>query len=53
MEHIFNVAISMDDDRIKETVANKAEREIIANLTREVGCVIFQKVHFRSVGCSS
>ena len=43
MEHIFNVAISMDDDRIKETVANKAEKEIMANLTREVGCVIFQK----------
>ena len=43
MEHIFNVAISMDDDRIKETVANKAEKEIIANLTREVGRVIFEK----------
>ena len=43
MEHIFNVAISMDDDRIKETVANKAEKEIMANLTREVGRVIFQK----------
>ena len=43
MEHIFNVAISMDDERIKETVANKAEKEIIANLTREVGRIIFQK----------
>jgi hypothetical protein len=43
MEHIFNVAISMDDDRIKETVANKAEKEIMANLTREVGRVIFEK----------
>lgn len=43
MEHIFNVAISMDDDRIKETIANKAEKEIMANLTREVGRVIFEK----------
>lgn len=43
MEHIFNIAINMDDERIKETVANKAEKEIMANLTREVGRVIFQK----------
>lgn len=43
MEHIFNVAISMDDDHIKETVANKAEKVIMANLTREVGRVIFEK----------
>lgn len=46
MEHIFNVAISMDDDRIKETVANKAEKEIMANLTREVGRVIFEKTSY-------
>lgn len=43
MEHIFQVAISMDDDRIKESVAQKAEREITANLTKEVGRVIFEK----------
>lgn len=43
MEHIFNVTINMEDDRIKESVAQKAEKEIMANLTREVGRVIFQK----------
>jgi hypothetical protein len=50
MEHIFNVAISMDDDRIKETVANKAEKEIMANLTREVGCVIFERSSYYACG---
>lgn len=43
MDHIFNIAIHMDDERIKEQVATKAEKEIMANLTREVGCVIFEK----------
>jgi hypothetical protein len=43
MEHIFNIAINMDDERIKEAVAAKAEKEIMANLTREVGCAIFER----------
>jgi hypothetical protein len=43
MDHIFNIAIHMDDEHIKEQVAIKAEKEIIANLTKEVGCVIFEK----------
>ena len=43
MEHIFNIAINMDDDRIKEAVAAKAEKEIMANLTKEVGQIIFER----------
>lgn len=43
MEHIFQVSINMDDERIKQAVADKAEKEIMANLTREVGRVIFAK----------
>lgn len=43
MEHIFNIAINMDDERIKQAVADKAEKEIMANITREVGRVIFQR----------
>lgn len=43
MEHIFQIAISMDDDRLKEQIANKAEKEIMANLTREVGQMIFER----------
>lgn len=43
MEHIFNIAINMDDERIKQTVAEKAEKEIMANITREVGRVIFER----------
>lgn len=43
MEHIFSISINMDDERIKESVAAKAEKEIMANITREVGRVIFQR----------
>lgn len=50
MEHIFNIAINMDDDRIKEAVANKAEKEIMANLTREVGQIIFEKTSYYAYG---
>lgn len=48
MEHIFNIAINMDDERIKEAVATKAEKEIMANLTREVGRVIFMRSGYYS-----
>lgn len=50
MEHIFQIAISMDDDRIKAQVADKAEKEIIANLTREVGQVIFERERYSYYG---
>ena len=43
MDHIFNIAIHMDDEHIKEQVAIKAEKEIMTNLTREVGRVIFER----------
>ena len=43
MDHIFNIAIHMDDEHIKQQVAAKAEKEIMSNLTKEVGCVIFEK----------
>lgn len=48
MEHIFNIAINMDDERIKQTVADKAEKEIMANITREVGRVIFERSGYYS-----
>lgn len=53
MEHIFNIAINMDDDKIKEAVANKAEKEIMANLTREVGQVIFERTSYSYYGNNS
>jgi len=43
MEHIFNIAINMDDETIKRQVAEKAEKEIMANLQREVGQMIFER----------
>lgn len=43
MEHIFNIAINMDDETIKRQVAEKAEKEIMANLQKEVGRVIFER----------
>lgn len=46
MQHIFNIAIDMDDDRIKQTVAEKAEKEILARLTREVGRAIFEPTRY-------
>lgn len=43
MEHIFTFAVNMDDETIKQQVAAKAEKEIMANLQREVGRVIFER----------
>ena len=48
MDHIFNIAIHMDDEHIKEQVAIKAEKEIMANLTKEVGRVIFERSGYYS-----
>lgn len=46
MDHIFNIAIHMDDEHIKEQVALKAEKEILANLTKEVGQAIFERTSY-------
>lgn len=50
MEHIFSIAISMDDETIKQQVANKAEKEIMANLQREVGQIIFERTSYYAYG---
>lgn len=50
MEHIFNIAINMDDETIKRQVAEKAEKEIMANLQREVGQVIFERTSYYAYG---
>lgn len=50
MEHVFSIAISMDDETIKQQVANKAEKEIMANLQREVGQVIFERTSYYAYG---
>lgn len=50
MDHIFNIAIHMDDEHIKEQVAQKAEKEIMANLQREVGQVIFERTSYYAYG---
>lgn len=50
MDHIFNIAIHMDDDHIKEQVAKNAEKEIMNNLTREVGRVIFERSGYYNYG---
>jgi hypothetical protein len=36
----------MDDETIKRQVAEKAEKEIMANLQREVGRVIFERYSY-------
>lgn len=50
MEHIFSIAISMDDEAIKQQVAKKAEKEIISNLKNEVGCIIFERERYYGYG---
>ena len=50
MEHIFNIAINMDDETIKQQIANKAEKEIMANIQREVGRVIFERTSYYDYG---
>lgn len=53
MEHIFNIAINMDDETIKQKVAEKAEKEIMSNLQREVGRVIFERTNYYDYGRNS
>lgn len=50
MEHIVQFAISMDDETIKQKVAEKAEKEIMSNLQREVGRVIFERTSYYDYG---
>lgn len=50
MEHIFSIAISMDDETIKKQVAEKAEKEIMSNLQREVGQIIFEHASYYAYG---
>ena len=50
MEHIFNIAINMDDETIKQQVAEKAEKEILANIQREVGQIIFERTSYYTYG---
>lgn len=41
MEHILQFGINIDDNAIVKAVKEKAEKEIIAKLTNEVGAKIF------------
>ena len=50
MEHIVQFAISMDDETLKRKVAENAEREIMANLQREVGRIIFERTSYYDYG---
>lgn len=50
MEHIFSIAINMDDETIKRQVAEKAEKEILANIQREVGQIIFERTSYYAYG---
>lgn len=43
MQHIFNVAIDMDDERIIKAVSEKAEREILKMMCSKVEEIIYQK----------
>ena len=43
MEHIVQIAIGVDDDRIKNIIEEKAEEQIILQLTQEIRDVIFKK----------
>ena len=50
MEHIFNIAINMDDETIKRQIAEKAEKEIMANIQCEVGQKIFERTSYYAYG---
>ena len=43
MQHIFNIAIDMDDERIIKAVSEKAEREILNMMCSKVEEIIYQK----------
>lgn len=43
MEHIFNIAINVEDEKIVKTIEEKAEREIINMMCSKVEDVIYQK----------
>lgn len=41
MQHIFNIAIDMDDERIVKAVSSRAEEEILKKLTNDVEDSLF------------
>ena len=43
MQHIFNIAIDMDDERIINAVSEKAEKEIIKTMCSKVEEIIYKK----------
>lgn len=48
MQHIFNIAIDMDDRRIVDAVSEKAEEEILKKLLGDVESVIFDHRGWKS-----
>jgi Ni,Fe-hydrogenase III component G len=48
MEHILQFAIDIDDETIKRLVMEKAEKQIIAELTKDFRSMIFQRSHYNS-----
>lgn len=43
MEHIMQIAISVDDETIKQRVAERAETEILGNLKKDIERTLFEK----------
>lgn len=41
MEHILQIGISVDDDRIRKSIEENAERKVIEHITKEVNNVMF------------
>lgn len=48
MQHVFQVAIHMDDENIIKNVSKSAEEAIIKDLKKEVGDQIFHRSYYGS-----
>lgn len=43
MEHIFNIAINVEDEKIVKSIEEKAEKEVIGMICSKVESIIYQK----------
>lgn len=46
MEHIFNIAINIEDEKIIKTIEESAERQVIKMICSKVEDIIYQRSYY-------
>ena len=42
MEHIFNIAINVEDEKIQQSILERAETEVLKDIRKGVECMMFK-----------